>query len=82
MGRFKQNSILIFLACMFCWQITGRVCADQPEKKTYKLSLEDVTRLALENNFEIQLAKYDAWIARTDEGVAESIYDTIFDAEI
>lgn len=49
---------------------------------TYRLSLDEAARLALENNFDIQLAKYDAWIARTDEGAAESVYDTILTAEI
>ncbi len=50
--------------------------------KVYQLSLEEVTRLALENNFDIQLARYDAWIARTGGMRAESIYDTVFDAVI
>ncbi len=48
----------------------------------YTLSLEDVTRLALQNNFDIQLAQYDAQIARSKQGEAESIYDTIFEAEV
>ena len=55
---------------------------DTLRKKAYNLSLEEITRLALLNNFEIQLAKYDTWIARTDQNVVESIYDTIFSAEI
>lgn len=50
--------------------------------KTYKLSIEETTQMALVNNFDIQLAKYDTWIARTDKNVAESIYDTIFEAEV
>jgi len=48
----------------------------------YLLSIDDVTRLALRNNFDIQLAKYDVFIARTDEGAAESIYDTMLTAEV
>ena len=50
--------------------------------KIYRLTLEEVTKLALENNFDIQLAKYDTWIKRTDQDVAESIYDTILSAEV
>ena len=54
---------------------------DEPTQ-TYKLSLEETTELALLNNFDIQLTKYDTWIARTDKNVAESIYDTILEAEV
>ena len=50
--------------------------------KTYNLSLGEATRLALVNNFEIQLAQFDAQMALANEGVAQSIYDTIFDAEV
>lgn len=55
---------------------------NRSQEDAYKLSLEDVTRLALQNNFDIQLARYDAQIARTKQGEAESIYDTIFNAEV
>jgi len=55
---------------------------DVPGKISYRFSLDETTRFALQNNFDIQLAKYDAWIARTDQDVSESIYDTIFNAEV
>lgn len=48
----------------------------------HSFSLEEVTKLALDNNFDIQLTKYDAWIARTKKGVAESVYDTVIDMEV
>ena len=32
--------------------------------------------------FDIQLTKYDTWIARTDEKKAKSIYDTILEGEV
>lgn len=54
----------------------------EAQVKTYEISLEDAVKLAIKNNFEIQLAKYDTWIARTDQGVAKSIYDTVFDANV
>jgi outer membrane protein TolC len=58
------------------------VLAQEEKVKTiYKLSLDEATQVALENNFDIQLAKYDTWISRTDKQVAESIYDTMFEAE-
>ena len=48
----------------------------------YQLSLDETTEIALKNNFDIQLTKYDTWIARTEEGIARSIYDTIFQAQV
>jgi len=50
--------------------------------RTVEFSLEEITQAALQSNFDIQLTKYDAWIARTDKNVARSIYDTIFEAEV
>jgi len=52
------------------------------DKKEYRLNLEETSQLALKNNFDIQLARYELWIAQTGQDVSESIYDTIFDAEI
>ena len=54
----------------------------QEREDVYFLTMEQVSELALKNNFDIQLAKYDVQISRTDQGVAESIYDTVLDAEI
>ena len=50
--------------------------------QSYRLSLDETTDLALRNNFDIQLTKYDTLIARTDELAARSIYDTVFDAQV
>ncbi len=55
---------------------------EEGEKKVHRLSLKEATEIALLNNFDIQLTKYDAWIARTGKDVAQSIYDTIFEAEV
>lgn len=52
----------------------------EPGQK-YMLTLQEASRLALENNFTVQLAKYDAWIERTGEKDAKSIYDTVLEAE-
>lgn len=52
------------------------------QERIYRLSLDEATKLAIANNFDIQIARYDAWIAQTDKGVAESIYDTIATAEV
>lgn len=45
-------------------------------------SLSDISNLALENNFDIQLAKYDVMIARTKKGQVQSVYDTFLTAEV
>ena len=54
----------------------------ETQGKKYALSLDEVSKLALTNNFDIQLAKFDVGIAKTKKGIAESIYDTILKAEI
>ena len=46
------------------------------------LSLEEVCRLALENNFDIQLIKYDIQISRQDIETAQSVYDALLKAEL
>ncbi len=71
------------IICLFGQSVF--VSADDGEsavRKTYQLSFEETTELALLNNFDIQLTKYDTWIARTDKKVARSIYDTILEAEV
>ena len=45
--------------------------------KSIGLSLAEVSQLALENNLDIQIAKYDAYIKRNDYLDAVSIFDTI-----
>lgn len=74
---------LIFVLFVLGWlsESTSSLAQEEAAGETFKFSLEEATSLALKNNFDIQLARYDAWIARTDEGVAESIYDTILNAE-
>jgi outer membrane protein TolC len=51
------------------------------EPVVYRLSLDEITRLALHNNFDIQIARHEAQIAATDNDVARSLYDTMFTAE-
>lgn len=89
MERYKKYFIIhlvILLSVLpqFVWtEETSEIFSPtESTGKKYVLSLEEVTRLALQNNFDIQLAQYDAQIAQTQKGVAESIYDTVLDAEI
>ncbi len=47
-----------------------------------RLSLDDASRIALENDFEIQIAKYDAMIAHTNRKEAIAIYDALLTGSI
>lgn len=85
MKRFKAF-VPIMVLCFPVFITPVSSCAQEPmeaeSSPAYALTLEQTTQLALENNFDIQLTKYDTWIARTEKDVAESIYDTIFEAEV
>ena len=80
-----RRYLLLWLILSIMVHAFGRpdfVFSEEGARKTYQLSLKEVTDVALLNNFDIQLTKYDAWIARTERDVARSIYDTIFEAEV
>jgi outer membrane protein TolC len=53
----------------------------EKEVEALYLALDDVLKIAIANNFDIQLAKYDKAIKDTDVGDALSIYDTIVKLE-
>jgi outer membrane protein TolC len=74
----RRNCISLLLVFILLGHFPVRLSAEEP---AYRISLDDATRLALANNFDIQLVKYDAWIARTREKAAGSVYDTIIAAE-
>ncbi len=88
MGRYSGVYFRYFLTLVFFFaSVLGIFAEDiQPQEsvaeRNYKLTLEEASRLALANSFDIQLAKYDAKIAETKKPVAVSIYDTFFNAEI
>jgi len=46
------------------------------------LSIDEVSRLALENSLDIQIAQFDAYMGRTSLEKEESIFDTVLDAGI
>ncbi|MBU0469206.1 MAG: TolC family protein [Candidatus Omnitrophica bacterium] len=79
--KMKKTIVLFFISSLLVLNFASTSFAETISK-AFKPSLNDVTRLALINNFDIQIAKYDALIAKTDKDVSESIYDTIFDAEV
>lgn len=68
-SQFGFIIIVYFLALFFH---SGIIFADST---VIELSLDDVTRLALENSLDIQIAKYDAYIKRKDLPYEQSIFD-------
>jgi outer membrane protein TolC len=82
--RFTMTILLINAAVIVIGEalIFGQDAVDHPEiQAAVHLSLEEATRLALHNSYDIQLVKYDIWISRAGQGNAESIYDTFFSTE-
>ncbi|MBU1086845.1 MAG: TolC family protein [Candidatus Omnitrophica bacterium] len=45
------------------------------------LSLEDISRIGLENNLDIQIAKYDAYIKRTGLEDSQSVFDIFLNGQ-
>lgn len=76
MKQFKINFGVVFFI------LISALVGHAQQGSVYTLSLDEVSRLALVNSFEVQLAQYDADIASTKKGEVESIYDTILDAEV
>jgi len=72
---------LILLSVLLVFTGASFVFA-QEERRIYELSLEEVTNIALENNLDIQMAKYDAFASETSLDTAKSIFDVIIDAKI
>ncbi len=75
---FKMKKILSLLLMLI---LIAQPCLTYAKDKEYQLSLKEVTDLALQNNFSIQMAKYDALISRTDKLGAQSIYDSVLKAD-
>jgi outer membrane protein TolC len=46
------------------------------QKEVRELSLQDCVKLALENNFEVKLAKLDLYVAETQVLYSEAVFDT------
>ncbi len=77
-----MKKILIFIVIIFTLFMHFCVPAFSAEKKEMSLSLKDISHIALENNFDIQIAKFDAYIKENDALLAESIFDTIISGKI
>ncbi len=66
--------VCILAASGFCFP-------DDTSKKSIYVSLDEISKLALENNLDIQIAKYDVYISRYGLDKANSIFDTFLTAK-
>lgn len=83
MSMNSQKIKIVFGVFLFgLFYLPAQALAVQPAVKyeILPLSIDEVTRLALENNFDIQIAKFDSYIKRNDLLEAESIFDTLLSA--
>ncbi|MFA5060612.1 MAG: TolC family protein [Candidatus Omnitrophota bacterium] len=84
----RHHKVFIYCLAGFVYGVLPCALAQEAStqevliRESYPLSLEEATQLALRNNFDVQLAKYDAKISRTNKQSSKSIYDTVIDAEI
>ncbi|MFH2145782.1 MAG: TolC family protein [Candidatus Omnitrophota bacterium] len=70
----------IFLGNLVLAAGAADTLAGREEPFAFLLSLDEVSQLALENNLDIQIAKYDAYIQRTDIDRVKSVFDAVFTA--
>ena len=71
--RYIATKIAVLLICAF---ISSRVVCHAEDGRNIAFSLTECVRFAVENSFEVRLAKLDLLIAATGEAAAESVFDT------
>lgn len=79
--KLKLTVILLLLILPAGGRVYPQGIETGPKEKEIELFLEDVSRLALENSLDVQIAKFDAYIERTSLKKEESIFDTFFNAK-
>ena len=77
----KRRALFLIAVLFYFVGSPGAHAADEPAL-AISLSLDEATVMALENNIDIQLAKYDAYIKDNDLLAAESVFDTIISGKI
>ena len=80
-NKYKLVFYLLFTIGLGISLITAKVYSQDLITSLIEISLNDVSRLAIENSLDIQIAQYDTYISRTSLDDALSIFDTIFTAE-
>lgn len=73
-------SIFILIFSFLDISTAQHVSIEEETAEGRKISIEDVSRIALSNSLDIQIAKFDAYMKRTSLGKAESIFDTFINA--
>jgi len=76
----RKFVLIITVISILQLSLAGQLGAN--DKEQVELSLIKVSELALENNLDIQLTKFDAYIKRNDLYDAISVFDTILSASI
>lgn len=71
-----------FLTAFVLFSFFTALAAAGEKPGVYTLTLDEASRVAFENSFDIQLLKYDVWLARARKGLSVSMYDTIFNGEV
>jgi outer membrane protein TolC len=72
-----MKKIILFSLIFFYILFAFSYAEDKEKGKKLSLSLKDVSILALQSNFDIQIARYDAYIRENDLLETKSIFDTI-----
>ena len=68
--------IKIFIICIYCITAIYQPCMAQTQGNTILLNAKEVARIALTNNFDIQIYKLDKSIGEQDLIKSYSVYDT------
>ena len=76
-----KKCVMALLSLCFLGFIRPQAFSQTALEGVREISLQETTELALRNNFDIQLAKYDIQISRLNIQSAKSVYDTILEAE-
>jgi len=82
MERVVRKGVAIFVIVLFCLSSMASLHAAEGDAIPPKLiSLEEVLRRALENNFDIRLARVEQRINLLNIPAARSVYDTLLSAD-
>ena len=72
-------SLIFSMSCLLSYALEAQ---EERGEEVLKLSLIDVTRIALRNNMDIKIARFDTLIKEQDLDDSRSIFDTVLDSSI
>ena len=81
--KIKNILAIVFVGITMLLSGYLRPCFAQESLRGSKLeaSVTEVSQIALKNNIDIQIAKYDSYIKRTDLESVNSLFDTVLNAK-